>query len=469
MLARATLPRETLRTFLEATRAATGVPAICAVLRCEGEAECVVVGTSAVDDGAPLPRDVRFEIGCMGKPLVSVVALELAQAGELDLEAPIGEYLPELAGDPKGAAIAAWHLMSHTPGYAGLNMLDERTAAFGWDDLIEHLRRDRQLFAPGTVFNYEQSAGVLLGEIVTRVAGRPVMGLVDDIVLEPLRRRSSPASRAPLASAHAPDAGARRFVRGASRQATSALWRASLSDRALPVEELAALGELLMTGSLPGTSGTRLLSRHTVEALRTRAVALPEVVGNNHSHCMPIGHGRGIAEFCRGVHGCDGTGSGHMVGLRFAPAEGIAIAVAINADAPGVRRTVMASILGELGLAGEPRERSAPLDLAADELPRPLRGIERLGGLGRPERPGDRHYFAVRTSVRSSDGDPRRRGVSPPGRRRAPDGEHRVLPRSCLRRAEPHARRAGVSQDRRGRLRGRPPMAMSSLVSPLPR
>lgn len=44
---------------------------------------------------APLTRDTIFRIASMTKPVVSAAALQLVEAGALELEAPIARWLPE--------------------------------------------------------------------------------------------------------------------------------------------------------------------------------------------------------------------------------------------------------------------------------------------------------------------------------------------------------------------------------------
>lgn len=59
--------------------------------------------------------DTLFQIGSTTKPLTAIGVLQLVEAGILDLDAPIVQYLPEFAVDD---AITLRHLLSHS---AGLN------------------------------------------------------------------------------------------------------------------------------------------------------------------------------------------------------------------------------------------------------------------------------------------------------------------------------------------------------------
>lgn len=81
--------------------------------------------------GVPLAQDTICQIASMTKALVSVGAMQLVEAGRIDLDAPIGDVLPELAdpqvlagfdGDgapvlrPAARPISLRHLLTHTSG-----------------------------------------------------------------------------------------------------------------------------------------------------------------------------------------------------------------------------------------------------------------------------------------------------------------------------------------------------------------
>ena len=54
------------------------------------------------------------------KTVTSLAVLLLVEAGELDVDAPVARYWPELAVQGK-AQVLVRHLMSHTSGVSGLD------------------------------------------------------------------------------------------------------------------------------------------------------------------------------------------------------------------------------------------------------------------------------------------------------------------------------------------------------------
>ena len=53
-------------------------------------------GTARVGSPRPVPTDGRFRVGSITKTFVSTVVLQLAGEGKVDLDAPVGRYLPGL-------------------------------------------------------------------------------------------------------------------------------------------------------------------------------------------------------------------------------------------------------------------------------------------------------------------------------------------------------------------------------------
>ncbi len=364
----------TLEAYLERVVAVQRVPGACVALEVGDAAYALTAGRSAVDDSAPLPFHTRFEIGCIVKTLLAAVALELCNEGTIALDAPIGRLLPELERSRKGARIEVRHLMSHTTGYAGIGMLDRDDVAIGWEELVERVRAAPQLFEPGTVYNYDQTAGVLLAGIIEKATGRASASVVEERILAPLGDAAlQDEASSPAAVGHVLDAATRSFVRSAAGE-LPVPWRASMSDRTLSVRAMTALARLLMTGESP-VSGRRVLSSFTVERLARRVVDLPAIVGGAQSRCLPVGSGLGLATFRHGMHGHDGTGRGQVLGFRFSRRHGVALAVGVNAQASWVRRRLVEAVLAELGFAPPAQPGSIPLSVELDRLPGRYAGL----------------------------------------------------------------------------------------------
>jgi len=344
----------------------TGVPGIAVEIRV-GDRRMSIAAGRTMRDGPPLSTSHRFHAGCTIKLLLAVVTLELAAQSRLDVDAPIGDALPELRGTIHGRTVRIAHLLSHTSGYRGTHLLDPATRDLDWPRLIAHLRAAPQLFAPGTVFSYEHTESILLGRILERATGRSPVALVRELLLEPLGLdpgRVENADEDPLwAGRHDLDRASGRFVPITAVPSLSAFWNAAFSDFTLSTADLAVLA----TALLPGEAASPV-SAATRARLEQAAVTLPPAFGGPIRELLPVAFGHGAAQFPGRIHGHNGLTYGQCVGLRYAPTERLAVAIGMNAMLPHLRDHVLDAICVEL--LGRPMAGPAPrldVELAAFE------------------------------------------------------------------------------------------------------
>jgi CubicO group peptidase (beta-lactamase class C family) len=340
------------------------VPGIGIAVSIDGERREVTAGTRVA--GRPLPLDpgARFHLGCTTKLLLAALALELEHAGVLELDATIGEYVPELRATSHGRAVRVEHLLSHTSGYRGTHLLDNRTRVDSWDAFVAYLRAAPALFAPGMVFSYEHTESVLLAEIVRRTTGRPSLELIAERLLAPL----GIAAGTFATTADDGDAGRHRFdERSASFLPLETIapiapfWLPAFSAYTITLDELLRIAESVM-GEVP--RGTQLLADSTRTALITSVVRLPPTAGGPLRELLPVAFGLGTGEHRDGCRGNTGVSAGQCLGLRFDARARIAVAVALNATAPHLRDYILATVCGELvGRRAEPETAPFGFDL----------------------------------------------------------------------------------------------------------
>jgi CubicO group peptidase (beta-lactamase class C family) len=175
-------------------------------------AELVTAGVASID-GRPMSDDAIMRIQSMTKGITSVAALRLVEAGRLDLDQSLVDWLPELADRrvlrsptaelsdtmPARRAITLRHLLTNASGY-GMVMqaspLQQAMAANGTEAgpeppavrADEWLRRLAELplaFQPGEGWRYHHSFAVL-GVLISRVTGRPLGEHLAEDVFGPL-------------------------------------------------------------------------------------------------------------------------------------------------------------------------------------------------------------------------------------------------------------------------------------------
>jgi CubicO group peptidase (beta-lactamase class C family) len=175
--------------------------------------EVVAAGVAALG-GPPLHDDAIMRIQSMTKPITTVAALRLVEAGRLDLDSSVEPWLPELADRrvlaAPGAAlddtvpavrpITLRHLLTNTSGYGMVltsdtplrrAMTDNGTEAgpeppsMGADEWLARLGDLPLAFQPGEGWRYHHSFAVL-GILIARVTGRDLGAHLEDDLFGPL-------------------------------------------------------------------------------------------------------------------------------------------------------------------------------------------------------------------------------------------------------------------------------------------
>jgi CubicO group peptidase (beta-lactamase class C family) len=115
-------------------------------------------GVTATPGGVPMDEHTVFEAASLSKPVTAYAALRFVDRGLLSLDKPLAGYLPhpELANDPRAAAITLRNVLTHSSG-----LPNERIG-----DAPLRFESD-----PGTAFRYSGEAFRYLGAVMEKVAG----------------------------------------------------------------------------------------------------------------------------------------------------------------------------------------------------------------------------------------------------------------------------------------------------------
>jgi CubicO group peptidase (beta-lactamase class C family) len=157
----------------------------------------------------PMPLDAIFRIYSMTKPVTSVAALMLLEAGKIKLDDPVGKYLPDLKGlrvyAGKDRTVSARRevtlrdLMRHTSGFTyGLPngsavdrlYIQHRVGEGTLADLVHTLGTLPLQDQPGSRFNYSVSTDVL-GRVIEVVSGESLDKFLSERILRPLDMRDT--------------------------------------------------------------------------------------------------------------------------------------------------------------------------------------------------------------------------------------------------------------------------------------
>jgi CubicO group peptidase (beta-lactamase class C family)/D-alanyl-D-alanine dipeptidase len=321
--------------------------------------------------GTPLRPDAVFRVASLSKLFTATAVLVLAERGQVDLDAPVAQYLPEFAPhNPFGVPVTLRHLLAHRAG-----LVREPPVGHYFDPaepslqaMVAGLAATELVLAPGSAFKYSNPGFGVLGAVVERVVGQPFPDAARSLVLQPLGLADSDFARRPDLSA---------------RSAEGVMW--TYDDRAIPTPDFAfgfgpaadlrsTVGDLVQFARswLPGPARSVLTHE---SLLRMWQPTAGEDTGWALGCC--IGTRQGGREV-----GHDGAVYGFASALRALPDQGLAVAVVCtkdfaNAVAEAIAgRALDAALLARRGERLPPPQFPEPVGAAAA---RALAGHYRAG------------------------------------------------------------------------------------------
>jgi CubicO group peptidase (beta-lactamase class C family) len=150
--------------------------------------------------GQPIQEDTIFHFGSCGKQFTGLGILMLAEEGKLDLDDPIGEHIPLIAGF--GPRVTVRRLLHHSSGIRdlydehGVKQLLARPAPPTNADLIRTYAdlgcpMAATEIEPGERFSYSNSGYELLGSVIEEVSGQSYHDFFERRVFDPLKMRDT--------------------------------------------------------------------------------------------------------------------------------------------------------------------------------------------------------------------------------------------------------------------------------------
>jgi len=192
--ASAELPLESaLRDALRGEFERQGLVGLAVGVVVDGRIEELYFGLADRAAGTPVGPDTMFRWASISKPLVAVRAVQLARAGEFDLDADVRELVPEFPEKPW--PVTPRQLAGHLGGIVhysnGEVIRTEREYGVAHPFVDEVLALDAfkaspLLFEPGTRYSYTTHGYMLLGAAVARAGGAPLRDQIAAGVAAPL-------------------------------------------------------------------------------------------------------------------------------------------------------------------------------------------------------------------------------------------------------------------------------------------
>jgi len=209
----------------------------------------------------PPQADTMYGIGSVSKMLATVAAMKLVDQGKLELDAPLVNYLPELAARYSVyGQITLRMLLDHSSGFPGSTYGDAITGVYfpGYlQQVMDTLATERPKTTPGYMSVYCNDGFTLVEALIPAVTGKTFSQYVHDEVLTPLGMDHSAYPLEPFD----PDSYAKAYRGDVARPLEVLNVLASGGLYSTPTD-MSKLATMLMNGGV--LNGTRVLSADSV-------------------------------------------------------------------------------------------------------------------------------------------------------------------------------------------------------------
>jgi D-alanyl-D-alanine carboxypeptidase len=152
-------------------------------------------GVAEVANGRPVRPGYRHRVGSVTKTFVAATVLQLAGEGRIELDRPVGQYLPDVVPGDVGARVTVRMLLNHTSGigdffYGLFTEPDEverrRYVTVSPRRIVETGLAAPRTGEPGARFAYSNTNYAIAGLLLERVTGHPAAFEVSRRIIWPL-------------------------------------------------------------------------------------------------------------------------------------------------------------------------------------------------------------------------------------------------------------------------------------------
>ncbi|MPY64503.1 serine hydrolase domain-containing protein [Streptomyces spongiae] len=179
------LDRAALRTTLSAVHDA-GMYGTYSSVREGSERWTGAAGLADVDTGRPVTPGMRHRVGSISKTFTAVAVLQQVERGKVRLDAPIGDYLPDLVPGERGEEITVRMLLNHTSGIGDYilgafpslaqdstaSLDEERFRSIAPEELVRLGLAAPATGRPGEQWSYSNTNYVIAGLLLEKVTGK---------------------------------------------------------------------------------------------------------------------------------------------------------------------------------------------------------------------------------------------------------------------------------------------------------
>ena len=320
--------------------AETAVPSVSIVVARGDDLYVKTYGDAKLAPKTPATPEMRYKIASNSKHIAAAAVMVLVQEGKLSLDENVARFLPDLT---RANEVTIRMLLSHTSGYQDYYPLDYVAPFMQQDvsatDILDHWAKMPLDFEPGTRWQYSNTNYVIVGQIIEKITGMPLIGFLRARFFGPLGMHSPVDITRETWSKDDPD-GHTQFALGPARQSKleGNGWMYAAGELAMTARDLAKWDAALMSGKVLKPESLKVLTR---EVLLKGGSATGYALG------------LGVGKTARGTRRWSHTGgaAGFLSQNTLFPDERISITVLTNGE--GRAYSAIAAKIEEILFASE--------------------------------------------------------------------------------------------------------------------
>lgn len=147
-------------------------------------------GYGHTSDDKPVTPQTPFVIGSTTKSITALAVMQLVEAGKIDLDAPVRQYLPwfTLADTARSDRLTVRHLLTMSSGISPLagGETFQSTISMTPEAAVRSLAGASFIYEPGERFEYVNANYAILGVLIAEVSGQSFGEYLRTNIFEPL-------------------------------------------------------------------------------------------------------------------------------------------------------------------------------------------------------------------------------------------------------------------------------------------
>lgn len=328
-----------IETLVQKTMSEVGIPGLALGIVIDNKiAYTKGFGIERIGSDKPVTPHTVFAAGSIGKTAVATGIMQLVEAGKIDLNKPVTDYLPYFKlADGRASDITVYQLISHRSGLP--EVTDWFPLPVEYDDgalerYIRSLDKVELLFAPGEQFSYSGIGFILLADIIAKTSGQTFEAYLQENVIDPLGMDDTmliiqEADQSVIAAPHVRDDAGKvvitdRFPYRRQFSPTGVLYSSIMDMARYSVAHLQR-GELEGTRILPASAYDAMWETASITGWEEFVPPILKPIQSKFGLGWAVGEvdGHFIADHV-------GADEGYLAAMELAPDDGIAVVINSN-------------------------------------------------------------------------------------------------------------------------------------------